>query len=264
MRPALTLALLSLSVAACTIPADKPAPYDASPLGAGLRLAQVQDPKSPDYHPSDNASMSSLVVTWLDSFDETMDGKSKGTLYVQDVGSTSPYAGIGIFQQSLVPASLTVLPGDVLDFQGPYQESVGIGSAVFNTGTFLPQLYKPVGTFRYEFTPPSPVVITVDDLLENGTKLDASFASSRKWLGMLVTLKDVTVAGGTVSSNRVQYLLEEPDGGVAPAGPSITNEHYDLKSTEFKSGTHFSSVTGIVTWFYSFHVAPRYPADLVQ
>jgi hypothetical protein len=305
MRPALaviallplSLALLPLSFACSQLTGDQPAPYDASPLGAGLRLAQVQDPKSPDYHPGDNAAMSSLVVTWLDTFDETMDGKSKGTLYVQDVGSQAPYAGIGIYEQSLVPASLTVLSGDVLDFQGPYQESIGIGTAVFNTCTFLAQLYKPVGTFRYEFTPPDPVELTVDDLSENGAKslscrdsgastVDTNFAMSRRWLGMLVKLKDVYVTAGTATVGgggfRVSYSLEEADGGVAPNGPAITNEHFDLKCpaslacplpspcpvgsktcTSFAAGTHFSSVTGIVTWFYSFHVAPRYPADLV-
>lgn len=279
MRPALAvIALLPLSVACSQLAGDPPAPYDASPLGAGLRLAQVQDPKSPDYHPGDNSNMSSLVVTWLDNFDETMDGKSKGTLYVQDVGSQAPYAGVGIFEQSLVPASLTVLPGDVLDFQGPYQESINIGTAIFNTGTFLPQLYKPVGTFRYEFTPPDPKVLTVDDLHENGAKVDADFPLSRRWLGMLVQLNDVVVAAGTSTAGgggaRVQYLLEEADGGVAPNGPAITNEHFDLKATggcpagsttctSFPAGTHFKSVTGIVTWFYSFHVAPRSPADLV-
>jgi hypothetical protein len=269
------LPLLVLAAAGCSsLSGDSPAPYKPNPLGSGLRLAQVQDPTSPDYHPGDNASMSSQVVTWLDTFDETMDGKSKGTLYVQDVGSQAPFAGIGIYEQSLVPASLTVLPGDVLDFQGPYQESISIGTAIFNTGTFLPQLYKPVGTFRYEFTPPDPAVITVDDLWENGKKVDQYFPTSRRWLGMLVTIKDVTVTGGTSTAGgggfRVSYSLEEGDGGVAPNGPAITNEHFDLRATGcsapqvcFPAGTHFSSVTGIVTWFYSFHVAPRTPADLV-
>jgi len=252
---------------------DSPAPYAPNPLGNGLRLAQVQDPTSPDYHPNDNANMTSQVVTWLDTYDETMDGKSVGTLYVQDVGSQAPYAGVGIYEESLVPASLTVLPGDVLDLQGPYQESGNIGSATFNAGTFLPQLYKPVGTFRYEFTPPDPKVITVDDLAENvGKKTDGAFAMSRRWLGMLVTIQNVSVAAA-VPGPRVTYPMEEADGTVAANAPAISNENYNLHASTdgagnpdpagYPSGTRFSSVTGIVTWFYTFHIAPRTAADLV-
>ena len=260
----IVLALLPLSLAACSsLSGDAPASYTPDPLGSGLRLAQVQNPKSPDYHVNDSASVTSAACTWLDTFDETHDGKSIGTLYLQDVGSTEPYAGIGVYEPNYVPASLTVLPGDVLDVVGPYQESPNVGTAKFDPGTFLPQLYKPVATFRYEFIPPPPVVITAQDLY--GT--DANFAAGRKWLGMLVTINDVVIASGTASGGRVTYLMGDAgaDGGasITPTSVAISNELYNLGSTDFKPMTHFKSVTGIVTWFYSFHVAPRSAADLV-
>jgi hypothetical protein len=260
------LAILTLAVVACdTLTPDPPAPYKPNPLGTGLRLAQVQDPTSPDYRPTSTApvDVSSTVVTWLDTYDETMDGKSVGTLYVQDVGSQAPYAGIGIFEPNYVPASLSVLPGDVLDFSGPYTEETSIGSATFSTGTFLPQLSKPVGTYRYDFVPPPPVVLTV-------AQLDGSasiFKNARQWMGMLATLNDVWVAAGSDNEMRVTYDVgASVDGGEAAltASPvAIDNELYALSSTQFPSGTHFSSITGIVTWFFSFHIAPRAPGDLV-
>lgn len=264
MRSALILALGAAS-AACTLTADPSAPASTNPLGNGLRVADVQNPKSPHFHVNQSQTISSAVVVWHDTFDETKDGKSVGTLYVQDVGSTAPYAGVGIFSPNFVPASLTVLPGDVLDFTGPYQQSIAIGSAMFNANTFLPQLYKPVGMFRYEFVPPDPLVITVADLQENlNNKLDANFDHARQYEGMLVTIKDVTLAKGVLASNRVTYLFENPDGSASGNGPAVSNELYDLQATDFAAGTHFKSVTGIVTWFYTFHVAPRTKADLVQ
>ncbi len=257
-------ALLSLCAAACTLQGDPPTPPIANPLGNGLRIAQVQDPRSPDYHPNQNSAITSAVVTWHDTFDETMDGKSVGTLYVQDLTSSAPYAGIGLFETNFIPASLDPLPGDVLDLSGPYQESTGIGTAVFNPGTFLPQLSKPVGTYRYEYVLPAPAQLSADDLDEGYPKADSNFAKGRQWLGMLATIKDVVVAAGSSSKNRVTYQIENASGGVTPNGPAISNELYDLRDSDFPAGTHFKSVTGIVTWFYSFHIAPRYPADLVQ
>jgi len=266
------------SVAACsTLTADPPAPYAPDPLGSGLRLAQIQNPTSKDYNPctsstpSDcsSADVSSIAVTWLDTFDETMDGKSVGTLYLQDVGDNpQPYSGIGAYETSFVPASLTPLPGDVLDFVGPYAESNSVGSAKFNPGTFLPQFYKPVGTFRYEFVAPPPLELTPEDLAEDTSKPDGNFAHGRQYLQMLVTLKNVTVAAGVKLAGgegfRVTYLIENADGGAAPTNVEISNEMYDLQSTDFAAGTKFSSVTGIVTWFYQFHVAPRTASDLVK
>jgi hypothetical protein len=270
------LASLAAIAAGCSsLSADPPAPYTPSPLGSGLRLSQIQDPSSKNYNPclnpvpSDCGSFdaSSIVVTWLDTFDETMDGKSLGTLYLQDVGNPLAYSGIGSYDTDFVPASLTPLPGDVLDFDGPYAESASIGSAMFNPGTFLPQFYKPVGTFRYEFVPPPPLEITAQDLNEDTSKPDGNFAHARQYMQMLVTVKDVIVAKGVSvaggAGHRVTYLVESADGGASSTGVSISNELYNLQATDFPAGTHFSSVTGIVTWFYSFHIAPRTVADLV-
>jgi hypothetical protein len=262
----------------------------------GVTIARVQEPTSPDHHPCtnvkgscDNASVVNTVVTWLDKFDETQDGKSLGTLYIRDLGAPHPYGGIGIYQSNFVPASLDALPGDVLDFFGPYQESTSIGTAKFPAGTFLAQLYKPVGTYRYEFAssfPPAwsePMTIQVTDLYENSPnssgppKPDGSFAHGRPYLQMLVTVHDVDLAAGACApggsgtcmapnyGGRVTYGIY-PHGGTyqtALAPVAISNELFDLRKDDYPVGTHFASVTGIVTWFYTFHIAPRSRDDLV-
>ncbi|HEX3343244.1 MAG TPA: hypothetical protein VHS09_01675 [Polyangiaceae bacterium] len=259
MRLAPTLVVLAAAVTACsTLTEDPAAQYDANPLGTGLRIHDVQDPSSPLYSPNKNVIVSSTVVSWIDKFDETKDGKSVGTVYIQDVGSAAPFSGIDVYEPSFVPASLRLLPGDVLDFNGPYQEILNVGSAVFNPPDTLPQLAKPVGTYRYDFMTPTPVVIQLSDIDQT------NYATGRKWENMLVTLEDITVGPGVNSSNRVSYIMGQGDAAVDANAAGISNELYDLGASDYPGGTHFTSVTGIVTWFYSFNVAPRSADDLKQ
>jgi hypothetical protein len=258
---------IAASMAACTLTADPPSQPQADPLGNGLRLAQIQDPKSPDYKVNQSATVTSAVCTWLDTYDETMDGKSKGTLYVQDIGSNAPYAGIDIYEANYVPASLTVLPGDVLDLVGPYQETTKIGNTGFDTGTFLPQLYKPVGTFRYQYPlPATPKVLTAADLWGS----DEYFPTARQWMNMLVTLNDVVLATGVDLNKRVTYAMGDVGakpgsmGAISSAySVAMSNELFALGATDYQPGTHLKSLTGIVTWFFGFQVAPRTRDDIV-
>ena len=235
----------------------------------GLRIAQVQDPSSPDHDPGQYPTIASAVVTWLDTFDETGDGKSVGLLYVQDPGSQAPYAGISIYENRFGPGGHMATPGDVAVgiTAGQYLESPNVGTALFAPGTFLPQLLQPLGTYHSTTTVPAPVTLAVADLEEasaGSSNPDGNFANGRKWIGMLATIHDVTVGPGVVAGGRVSYLIISGGGANAmSAAPSIDNELYDLAATDFPAGTTFTSVTGIVTWFFSFHIAPRSKADLV-
>jgi hypothetical protein len=255
--PAVALLALLRLCGCSTLEPDPAAPYQPNPLGNGLRVADVQNPKSPAYAPNANVDLTSLTVLWVDTFDETQDGKSQGTVFVQDIGSTAPYSAISVYQPSFVPADLRLLPGDILDFVGPYQEVASIGSAHFSPGQTLPQLAKPVGTFRYEYQAPPPQPIQLGDLDD--------YATGRKWEGMVVTVHDVYAIAPTSSGGRVTCTLAvSPDAGTNVNTVSMSNEEYDLKSTDFPPGTHLKSVTGLVTWFFSYHIAPRTPADVVQ
>ena len=259
MRLALSAPLLAVALASCsTLTEDPAASYTPNPLGNGKRIYEIQDPSSPDYAPNKSVIVSSTVVSWIDKFDETKDGKSIGTVYVQDVGSSQPYSGIDIYEPSYVPASLRLLPGDVLDFNGPYQEIANVGSAIFSAGTTLPQLAKPVGTYRYDFTTPDPVTIQLSDIDED------NYLTGRKWENMLVQVNDVTIGPGVNSSNRVSYIMGQGDASIDINAAGLSNELYDLGANDYPAGTHFSSVKGIVTWFYSYHIAPRSAADLQQ
>ncbi len=270
------LASLSLAMACSSLTADPPAPYTPSALGPGSRIADVQSPTSRTYKEAIanvngvDVDVTSTVVSWIDTFDETRDGKSVGTVYVQDLGSQAPYSGISLYEPNYVPADLRAVPGDVLDLVGPYQELRSVGTAIFNPGTTLPQLAKPVATFRYEYPPSNPTVVALSDLDST------NYLKGRQWEGMLVTVQDVTVAAGATDTTtvcptaadggtsgcRVTYLMGQGDASIAISAAAITNELYDLRAWTYPAGTHFKSVTGIVTWFFSYHIAPRCPADL--
>jgi len=265
MRPAIATAVLALTVGACTLKPDPAAQYNPNPLGPGYRIAQVQDPSSPNYAPNTTVDVTSVVVSTIDTYDETKDGKSVGTVYIQDVGSSAPYAGLSLYESSFVPGDLMLLPGDVLDVDGPYDESTSVGSAMFPAGQTLPQFNKPVSTYRYGFMSPAPTVVALSDLDQH---VDGSnYLTGRKWENMLVTVNDVIVAAGETDSTdlRVSYLLSSADAGPPDLDAcAMSNELYPLGKNDFPAGTHFKSITGIVTWFYSYQIAPRSAADLVQ
>jgi hypothetical protein len=251
--PLALLALLALS--SCTTQTGDPH-VDAgvpSPIGNGARLRDVANPDLPT-HPANNAvvNVTGAAVLAVDMFDETANGKSRGTVYVQDVGSQEPYSGLSLYSPTYIPGDLRLAPGDVLDLVGAYQENKNIGTAVFTVPQVLPQIAKPVATFRYEYRAPDPVVIDAKDL-------DDYVATGRRWLNMLVTVKDVTLATGIAFDSKGQRAT----GFLTAANVSkVTNELTQLDA--LPAGTKLKSVTGIVTYFFELHIAPRSKADIVQ
>jgi hypothetical protein len=230
---------------------------NANPLGPGLRVHEVQDPANGNA--GKTVETTAVTVLAVDQFDETGDGKSRGTIFVQDLGSTEPLSGISLFSAVLVPASLRLAPGDVVDLRGRYDEVAALGTFAFKDGAFLPQLVQPTTKFRFEGPLPAPVEIDLDDL--------AHFDRGRKWISMLVTVKDVFAASAVVvdpPSGRAGVTLAKslPGTGLTTE-PTFTNELIPLPKEIVKKGAKLKSVTGIVTFFANLHIAPRSAADVV-
>jgi hypothetical protein len=224
--------------------------------GNGLRIRQVTDPSIQGRPATDSiVAVTGATVVAIDTFDETQNGRSRGTIYVQDVGSQEPYSGIGLFAPAFIPGDLRVGPGDVLDLTGQYQENKAIGTAIFPEGQVLAQLARPVATFRYEFRAPEPRLIDAQDL--------ADYNVGRRWVGMLVTLKDVRIQNDCKPDKnfRVQCPITKPDPNVRNPGV-IVNELFDYRGDS--KDTVYKQVTGVVTYFFGLHVAPRSAADLVK
>jgi hypothetical protein len=260
-------ALLLISAAIgnvrCDTPVGDQTPEDAahSALGPGDRLRDVQNPQTTICSGAacngQTVNVTGVVITAVDTFDETHDGKSIGTVFLQDADIAGPLAGISLYAATYVPANLRVAPGDVVNMLGQYNEQHAIGSTVNFGAQFLPQMYKPVVSPSFEMPVPTPLVVTLDDL--------ANFTTARPYLGMLIELDDITVpyAPANDGTGRVHANLTMDIGA-----PALANELYDLTSYDdggsFAPNTHFSKIIGILDYFYTFYVCPRSAADLVQ
>jgi hypothetical protein len=236
--------------------------------GDGTRVRDVLDPTK-DGHAarlSQSQTIRAAIVTAIDTFDETKNGKGTGTVYVQDLGATkdTPYAGVSLFSTTFSPGNLSVAPGDVLDLHGEYQETNVIGSTppvVFAKDTFLAQLVKPTATFRFETQQPTPVDIDkVADL--------ADYAKARAWMGMLVRVQNVVIEAApfTAASGRISIDLPGAPSAKAcdapfPKAASLVNDLFDLGAMPLKKGTKVS-VIGVVGFFCNVKLAPRSPADV--
>ena len=260
--------VVSLGSVSCgTSGGDPPSAGGIPPAGGkDKRIKDVSDPGVQNHKDfvSQTQLISGAIVVAIDKFDETADGKSKGTVYVQDLGSKDPYSGITLFSPTFNPGNLSIGPGDVLDLNGQYTESATIGTTVtFAPGAVLPQISKPVATFRYETQLPDPVDIDVTDL--------ADYTKGRKWMGMLVRVKNITLAGDAAatptSKGRVAANMTPGTGGACtaafPKPPTLTNDLFDVEALGLKQGTVLASVTGVVGFFCNLHLAPRSPADIV-
>jgi hypothetical protein len=243
---------------ACSASGDPPQQVNPNALGDGMRLRDVQDATKNACagKPCANQSVkvTSVVVTAVDNFDETQNGKSRGTIFVQDADIAGPNAGVSLYSPTFVPANLRLAPGDVINMSGQYVEQQTIGSTINFAPNFLPQMSKPQVTQSFETQLPKPVVVPISDLM--------TFATGRKWIGMLVTIENVTAfapaaydsTGLRVAANLTSIVN----------GPAINNELFDLQPNAWPNGTVFKSVTGIVDFFFSLYIAPRSMADLVQ
>jgi hypothetical protein len=224
-----------------------------NPIGTGVHIRDVVNPANNMNGATVNVS--GAVVLTVDTYDETANGKSAGTVYVQDIGSQAPFSGASLYSPSFVPSDLRVVPGDTLDLLGQYVIESSIGTAVFSAGQGLAQISKPTATFRYEYETPAPLVIDVNDLDD--------YNKGFQWENMLVTVQNVTVYDGlTNSSGRVTGHIT-PDFTSNQDSPEISNELMPLPLGSIAVGQQFKSITGIVTWFFNYHIAPRSQADLV-
>lgn len=265
---ALAVAASAASVSCSTASGDPHSDGGVPPPGGkGLRIRDVGDPNAPGHadRVATTQAVTGAIVVAVDAFDEAQNGRSTGTIYVQDLGSKEPYSGISLFAPTFNPGNLKVSPGDVLDLRGEYQENKNIGSAVFAPGAPLPQMSQPIATFRYETQLPEPTDIALDDL--------ADYAKGRRWLGMLVRVKDVELqeSAGRDAENggrlAADLLPRIPNAGNKcdspfPKVPEMTNDLFDVGALDLKKGQKIKSLVGVVGYFCSLKIAPRSKDDI--
>ena len=280
VSPVRHTALFLLALGACDTSVGDTSPPDAyvhSALGPGMHLRDVQNPAN--NLAGQTVDVTGAAVITVDNFDETHDGKSHGTVFYEDA-DTPPdatkalYDGISAYESTFVPANLVLAPGDVVEIFGQYTQQSSIGTTVtFPAGQFLPQFYKPQVSLIFETPMLQPVVITPADLI-NKSADPTTFAHARQYLGMLVQIQNITLPFAPVGDGCANPTTSWPATGCTgrvhaelttdTGSAELANELYNMLPSDFAGGTHFTSITGIVDYFYTFYLCPRSAADLVQ
>ncbi len=246
---------------------DPPSEPPADEYGACARFHEIVGPATwvnPDdtmsagcaSPPDKHVCVSGMVIVAIDRFDETGEGQI-GNYYVQDAGDDPPeYGGMTVFRPTFTPPDLRLFEGDVVDLNGLFTEFLGPTAGKFGQCRTLPEVSGTMG-FRFDGSRAvEPKVISVLDL--------KSYETARQHLGMLVKIENVTLTDdGANSSGRYTAPLDVGGGISAADVPKISNELYDIEAEgpALTQGGTFSSITGIVTYFYGFKIAPRSAAD---
>ncbi|MFO0551782.1 MAG: hypothetical protein U0271_25575 [Polyangiaceae bacterium] len=255
---------------------DPPTTPDPDVLGNGDRLREVIGPatwfepgniesagcKAPSDH---QANVTGQTIVAIDRFDETGEG-ALGNMYIQDYtepgDSPPPYSGVTVFAPSFTPPDLRLFEGDVVDTFGNVQEFLGPSSGLFGECKSLPEISGTM-TFRFDGHVPEPLTVVQLNGGADRWKPILGYEQARQYLGMLVRIEGVIIAGNpSESKGRLNATIDMGGGISADDVIKISNELYDIKNEgPTLQGAQFQSVTGILTFFYGFHIAPRSPDD---
>ncbi|MFO0591801.1 MAG: hypothetical protein U0441_29910 [Polyangiaceae bacterium] len=258
---------------------DTPSKPTKSVLGNGDRISDVMGPAtwfdakngmsvncaSPA---EEDVYVTGVSIMAVDRFDEVADG-ALGNVYVQDTkDNPGEFEGMTVFDPGYSPPDLRVARGDVLDILGVYSEFMGPTSGLFGKCKSLPEI-SGTATFRFEGSTTPAKKIALADIY--------GYAKARRYLGMLVTIENVTIGADPVSSNSAlptggRYTTDLDHSNIDTTGvdvgdyPKISNELYDVLNDGpvLAKGDKFKSITGIITYFYGFKIAPRSPEDFVK
>jgi hypothetical protein len=229
-------------------------------------LSALRDPnpmtRVPEGTPVDARN---LQVTAYDELDETMDG-DLGTVYVQEtipVGtSTDPFlpcpllpdgsarvCGISTFNTQFSPLAYRPKVNDLVDMSGGQYDEFdcsgvcGTPPQPFPDGRFLPQVREPTIRSAGVAPAPTPVRVTVADLMNHNAAL----------IGVLVEVANVSVSLAPDRRGEIQITSDRN-------GPKITQEMVTIPGVT--TATRWSRVVGVVSYFYGPKLIPRSLADL--
>jgi len=266
---ALTAALLvvqagcaQVGAARCDEP-DNSCNRDLSAQALTLRTIRTREPAFPIGSP---VNVRSVTVTAFDTYDEDGTGRV-GTIYLQEMSpagdTTDPFrpcpltadrrhraCALSLFAASVAPVGFNPRPGDIVDIVGgAYDEFdcsgvCGTPAQPFPDGRFIPQVARPTARQSGVAPPLAPIVVTLADIEQHNAAL----------MGVLVTVENVTALGNPDRRGEIQL-------GAGNNGVRLTQEF--TRITGAASGTRWSRITGIVTYFYTPKLVPRSAADLV-
>jgi hypothetical protein len=250
---------------------------NADLYGDGARLSEINgdadwynegdvNSESCDVPADRTVRLTGQVIVALDRYDETGEGAT-GNIYVQDARQPGepalPYSGMTVFGPSFTPPNLRLFEGDVVDTFGTFLEFLGPTNGPFGSCKTLPEVTGTM-SFRFEGGLAEPHLLVPGSGTNERWAPLKSYQAARPWMGMLVRIENVTAAAAPFESNGRFNVDIDVGGGINQSDiPRISNELYDIKTQgpEITQGTQFRSVTGVLTYFYGFRIAPRSPAD---
>ncbi|MCU0655780.1 MAG: hypothetical protein MUF64_11015 [Polyangiaceae bacterium] len=271
MRTLLKSVVLVLWMAGCSEGGfgDEPPPVKGSVLGNGIPFTQLNNTPAPRVESIPSVSVTGVQVVFVDRFDETGSGAT-GNIFLQDfTRPAGPYQGMLAFQPSFTPPSFRASVGDVVDVTGQFIEFQPNLDFLKQTrpGWTTPEINA---NLRLRFDAPyiqvEPIEINILDFLE--------YEKGRPWLSMLVVARNIKLISDVTVDNagRASARMDVGDGVSVTLVPTITNSLFDLKkfADDIKAerginsleGAEIESVTGIVTLFDRFQIAPRSAADI--
>lgn len=212
------------------------------------------------------ARITGQMIVSIDEFDETDDGAA-GNIYVQDVDDSGvapgPYSGITVFAPGFTPPDLRLFNGDIVDTFGALTEFTGPPPTGFGECKTLPEIGGTM-TFRRDGFAPQPLTIV---LATGGSRWDEvkGYEKARQWIGMLVRIEGVILTEDGVEDDNGRMSIAMDMGGGLSGGDviGVSNELFDLQESglALETGTTYTAVTGVMTYFYGFRLAPRSVED---
>jgi hypothetical protein len=238
---------------------DPPIPINSNAFGHGSSLASLIDPAVRGAAPTDDrvVEVTGVRVVHIDTFDETGQGRV-GNVFLADAGAQpGPYHAVLAFAPVYSPPSYRAIPGDVVDASGTFDEFLPPAG---QPQRFLPELVRPTLVARFDEVggPLQPVPIQLTDLTK--------YETGRQWISTLVTVENVQILELELNPTGRARIRLNGGTGLEPSDlPTITNELFDLSNAglQFEVGQTIKKVTGMVTLFGNFSIAPRTTADIV-
>ncbi len=274
--------LFALTASGCDLTSDgstgdPPSEPNGSVLGDGARIRDVVKPatwlevgnmnsdgcKVPNDHTVD---VTGQVIVAVDRYDETGDG-TLGNIYVEDLyeddETPKPYSGITVFGPAFTPPDLRVFEGDVVDTFGNLSEFLGPSSGRFGDCKTLPEIGGTM-TFRFDHGPVEPLTVVQLNGGSERWQPVLGYENARQYIGMLIRFEGVRISGTPKADSKGRYTAQIDMGGGISAedGIKLDNELFDLENEGPPlEGAQFQAVSGVLTYFYGFKLAPRSADD---
>jgi hypothetical protein len=262
---------------------DPPSEPDADAYGDGRRVqdlvgeADWYDEGNPDSVGCDvpgrrRTRVTGLTIVAVDEFDEANEGRSGNVYAVQtpEKGGLEPYSGISLRTPGRSPPDLRLFQNQVIDVSGDFLEFLGPPSSnPFGSCKTLPQIEGTV-TYRFDGNPVDPYLLVPAQAASPDQDRWAplkTYEAARPYIGMLVRIEDVTLSEVDIDAKGALFATIDVGGGIdATDTVEVSNELYDIEGTSpaLAAGSTFASITGVVTYFYGFKIAPRSSADFVR